>query len=87
MRIVPTLLAVGLVLSSVSAFAATKTNNQNKQPAASTAAPAMSSADHKYCIESGDDEATGSRIYTRECRTKAEWAKRGVDIDQMSKPE
>jgi len=85
MRTIPTLLAAGLVVSSTSAFAATKTN-QDKQPAAATTAPATS-ADHKYCIESNTDEATGSRIYTRECRTKAEWAKRGVDVDEMAKPD
>jgi hypothetical protein len=85
MRIVPTLLAVGLALSSVSASAATNTK-QDKQPAASTAAPATSSADRKYCLESGND-ATGTRLYTRECRTKAEWAKRGVDVDELSKPD
>jgi cytochrome c5 len=69
-------------LSSASAFAASKTASQEKQPAAMNVADATSS-DAKYCIANNPDEATGSRIYTRECRTKAEWAKRGVDVAEI----
>jgi len=35
----------------------------------------------KYCIQI--DAMTGSRINKVECRTKAEWAQLGVDIDQV----
>jgi len=83
MRIAPTLLAAALILASGTAVAATK-SAQDKAPADQKTA-AATSPDHKYCIQSNSDEATGSRIYTNECRTKAEWAKRGVDIDDLQK--
>jgi hypothetical protein len=86
MRTLTTLLATALTLSSASAFAATHTS-QEKPPADSRTAPATPSPNTKYCVEPNPDEATGSRIYARECRTKADWAKRGVDIDEMQKPE
>jgi len=35
----------------------------------------------KYCIEV--EASTGSRINKMECRTKAEWAQLGVDVDQV----
>ena len=82
MRIIPIVLAAGLALSSTSAFAASKTASQEKQPDSMSAADATP-ADAKYCIDNNPDEATGSRIYTRECRTKAEWAKRGVDVAEL----
>jgi len=84
MRIVPPLLAAGLLLSASSAFAAK--SKEAKQPEAqSTVAPASQSADpeRKYCIE--QESYTGSRLYNRQCLTKAEWAKHGVDVDDQSK--
>jgi hypothetical protein len=86
MRTLTTLLAAALTLSSASAFAATHTS-QEKLPADPKTAPATPSPNTKYCIEPNPDEATGSRIYTRECRTKTDWAKRGVDIDPMQTQE
>lgn len=35
----------------------------------------------KYCIEY--EQVTGSRITKSECLTKAEWAKRGIDVDEV----
>lgn len=35
----------------------------------------------KYCIQV--EAATGSRINKIECRTRAEWAQLGVDVDQV----
>ena len=35
----------------------------------------------KYCIEV--EAITGSRISKMECRTKAEWARLGVDVDEV----
>ena len=86
MRIVPTLLAAGLVLSASSALAAAKSKDA-KQPAANAAAPASQSVDaeRKYCIE--QESYTGSRLYDRQCLTKAEWAKKGIDVDDQSKPD
>ena len=37
----------------------------------------------KYCIEY--ETATGSRIRAKECLTKEQWARRGVDVDGMRK--
>lgn len=35
----------------------------------------------KYCIEV--EAMTGSRISKMECRTKAEWAQLGIDVDEV----
>ena len=85
MRSVPMLIATALIVTSASAFGAT--NASQDKPAAASKTDAQGSSDRKYCIQHDSDEATGSRIYSRECRTKAEWASRGVDIDQLSQPE
>jgi hypothetical protein len=77
------LFLAALVISSAPAFAATDTaaNHAGATPAAQNAS---SSPDKKYCIAS-DETTTGTKIVTRECRTKADWAKRGVDIDELKK--
>lgn len=58
-------------------------------------APAAASQDQKngaktqatsqqlYCIRF--DQDTGSRINREECRTKKEWALKGIDIDEFLK--
>jgi len=88
MRIVPTLLAAGLLLSASSAFAAAKSKDAKQPEASSAVAPASQSAadaERKYCIE--EESYTGSRLYNRQCLTKAEWAKHGIDVDDQSKPD
>lgn len=59
---------------------------------ASLAAPVAAQATSKakpaakptvYCIEY--EKATGSRLKDNECLSKAEWAKRGVDVDRLQK--
>ena len=35
----------------------------------------------KYCL--AYEKTTGSRIEKTECRTKAEWAEEGIDIDNL----
>ena len=82
MRTVTTWVAAALIVSSGPAFASSGTA-QSKQPAPTKAANASPNA--KYCVQSDSEAATGSRIYTRECKTKAEWAKQGVDIDEALK--
>lgn len=37
----------------------------------------------KYCIEV--EASTGSRISKVECRTRADWAQLGVDVDEVLK--
>jgi hypothetical protein len=36
-----------------------------------------------YCVQF--EPETGTRIHRTECRTKQEWARRGVDIDELIK--
>lgn len=53
-------------------------------PATVSAAPNKSAQDQqKYCIQYEQD--TGSRINRVECRTKAEWARLGVNVDELTK--
>lgn len=85
MRSFITLLAAGLVLSSAPALAASKSDKQKQTAPEQMAAASTQSPDQKYCIEQNPDESTGSRIYARECHTKADWAKRGVDIDEAQR--
>jgi len=85
MRPLTIFLAAGAVLTSSSAFAG-KTTAQNKPQAAANAVAADSSSDRKYCLsQEPDDNATGTRLYNHECKTKAQWAKQGVDIDELKK--
>ena len=48
-----------------------------------TSAHAQSAApqEQKYCIEFKDD--TGSHVNRRECRTKKEWKRLGIDVDDL----
>ena len=39
----------------------------------------------KYCI--AYDKVVGSRISETECKTKADWAKQGIDVDKMLRGE
>ena len=51
---------------------------------ASAVAAAPAAKDQtKYCLQV--EASTGSRIMKTECRTKAEWAELGVDIDEAVK--
>jgi hypothetical protein len=73
-----------LALLSAPAFAATDRTKADQAPPSSQSADSAASPDHKYCLVS-DETATDTRIHTRECRTKADWARRGVDIDELTK--
>ena len=84
MRIVPTLLTAGLVLSASSSLAASKSKDAKQSPANEAARTSQSAdSDRKYCIE--QESYTGSRLYDRQCLTKAQWAKKGIDVDDQSK--
>lgn len=53
-------------------------------PAIAGAAPNRAAKDQqKYCFQYEQD--TGSRINRVECKTKAEWAKLGVYVDELTK--
>ena len=37
----------------------------------------------RYCLQF--DNAVGTRISRTECKTKAQWAREGIEIDKLSK--
>jgi hypothetical protein len=63
----------GLILATTSAIAAPAAKPANSQPS-----PA---AEQRYCLKL--DRATGSNINWSGCRTKAEWKRLGIDIDDL----
>ena len=60
-----------LVSSSASAWDNPQSNTVAAKP----------SQDRTYCLQVPDD--TGSHVNRVECRTKREWAQRGVDVDTL----
>jgi hypothetical protein len=78
------LLLAALALLNAPAFATTHTTVAANTAAASSRAKAVQSADRKYCI-APDETTTDTRLRVPECRTKGDWAKRGVDIDELQK--
>ena len=78
------LLLAALAVLSTPAFAATDTTAATNAAAASSREKAAQSADRKYCI-APDETTTDTRLRVPECRTKEDWAKRGIDIDELQK--
>jgi hypothetical protein len=76
-------LLAALVLSSAPAFAATNTSHATSPSASKPAAP-TASPERKYCI-APDETTTGTRLGVPVCLTKADWDRRGVDIDALTK--
>lgn len=58
-------------------------------PASAAATPQVAAdkkqqqAEKRYCLQY--DNVVGSRLKGKECRTKAEWARRGIEVDKMLK--
>ncbi len=79
-----TLLAAGLVCLATPTFAAEKDSNTATQASASLAATAErpAAAEKKYCFAG---VSTGSILQRKECRTKADWASQGVDVEKYVK--
>jgi hypothetical protein len=78
MRMTLVALSTILLATPVSATKAPAEQNQASK-AANTQAP----KELKYCIQY--EEMTGSRTSGRtECKTKATWAREGVDVDKLS---
>ena len=71
------LAAATVIMVSVSAAGAAQTQN----PGATKAKPA-STKETKFCFTV---EGMGSRLAKVECKTKGEWARDGVDIDEELK--
>jgi hypothetical protein len=72
------IIALGMVAIAASpAAAGTTTKAELKAPAAAAA-----KEEKKYCIQETD---TGTRLNSKECRTKAEWAREGINIEEFVK--
>ena len=74
-----TAIAAATLLSST---AMTTASADNGQKPAKTAPAKAQNADTKYCVTY--DDLVGSRITRQECKTRQQWAKQGVDIDNPS---
>jgi hypothetical protein len=68
--------AISMILAS--ATAAGQATSASKPAKAANENQAV-----KYCVET--EPFTGSKIAKTECKTKAEWAAEGVDVDQLNK--
>jgi len=78
---VSSVFALGIVLATTSTTAV-KSPAPGGAPAAAAAA-AGSAQVKKYCIKV--EAFTGSRISKSECKSKADWAREGVDVDNPGK--
>jgi hypothetical protein len=76
-------IAFGAVLVAA-APAAAGTNSKAEKVNASegTGASSKAAQQTKYCIKETD---TGTHLESKECRTKAQWAQEGIDIEQFAK--
>ena len=78
---------VGLSLSLLAVPASATEAGAGDQGAQQSAAPKTATApaakERRYCVQYG--EITGSRIQSVECKTKANWARLGVDVDHPDK--
>jgi hypothetical protein len=77
------IVAVGLILAGPAI--AEGTSGTAASPAGNSNVPAKPArADTtKYCVEV--EASTGSLLKMTQCKTRAEWAKEGVDVDQLKK--
>jgi hypothetical protein len=71
-----------LIIAALTALVATPALAAGKQepaPSKESHPAAEKSKETKYCLTY--DKTTGSRIDKTECRTKADWAEHGIDLD------
>ena len=75
-------IAVSLIFASATANTTAPTPNvqTGQNPPAAQAKPPKPVT---YCLEM--EPFTGSRTTTRECMTREQWAKEGVDVDHLPK--
>ena len=66
-----------VAIAAAPAAAGTTSKAELKAPAA-----AVAQKEKKYCVQETD---TGTRLNSKECRTKAEWAREGVNIEEFVK--
>jgi hypothetical protein len=79
MRIVMTMIGLGAILAAVPATAAdTSANSTNAKSTAAGTAKGPT-----YCIK--NEPLSGTRMSTTACKSKAEWAREGIDVDELVK--
>ena len=78
MKINLALIALGAAVLSTPAAAQSSEAPQKRSGEVREAAQ-----EKKYCLQY--DKLTGSRVNTQACKTKSEWAKEDVDIDEVLK--
>lgn len=77
----PALAAPAPTLTADASSAATSPGGASTAPS-NSAKPALSEKT-KYCVDV--EQLTGSRLNMTQCKTRAEWAKEGVDVDELKK--
>jgi len=76
-------LSTMLVAAAPAAAGTTKAEKVNASEQTGAAPTAAKDAkEKKYCIKETD---TGTHLESKECRTKAEWAREGIDIEEFIK--
>ena len=77
-----TTIGLGLVLAMTTAAA-----SPSSKPAKQAANPPsnQASAEQRYCLKL--ERTTGSNVDRSGCRTKVEWRKLGIDLDDLAKNE
>ncbi len=76
MAYIQAVVAIGMILSPATTAGQSNPVSTDPQPKATTPEKPI-----KYCIDS--EPFTGSNITKTECKTKAEWAKEGVNVDEL----
>jgi len=75
-------IAFGMVLVASAPAAAGTNSKAEKVNASEQSGASKAEKETKYCIKETD---TGTHLESKECRTKAEWAQEGIDIEQFAK--
>jgi hypothetical protein len=74
---------LAILAATAMALAATPSTAQLDASQPKADKPAAAAKDTQYCIKY--DDTTGSHISKQECHTRKEWARLGVDLDEMLK--
>ena len=68
--------AAGIALFAAPVAAESSAANEDRSSKSASASKAT-----KYCIAL--EKTVGSRLNRKECRTKEDWARQGVDVDKL----
>ena len=72
--------ALTALVAAPAAAAAAAAGETQSTPAKQSKPAAQKSKETKYCLTY--EAITGSRTEKTECRTRAQWAKEGIDVDK-----